>query len=107
MLIASFTALLPLALLAGSVVLQVFLSRREGRLPGLILPCLAFLYSLLSVLSVAALPGMAAWDVFCAAAGAFLSANLPTAVLLGIYFACREKARRKKQLDKMNIQDLK
>ena len=36
----------------------------------------------------------------------FLMYNIPTLVLLGIYFACREKYSRKKQLDKMNIQDL-
>lgn len=36
----------------------------------------------------------------------WLLSNIPTAVLLAIYFACRTKQRRKKQLDKMNIQDL-
>ena len=36
----------------------------------------------------------------------WLLGNIPTAVLLAIYFACRTKQRRKKQLDKMNIQDL-
>ena len=36
----------------------------------------------------------------------WLLSNIPTAVLLAIYFACRTRQRRKKQLDKMNIQDL-
>lgn len=36
----------------------------------------------------------------------WLLANIPTAVLLVIYFACREKKRRKKQIERMNIQDL-
>lgn len=37
---------------------------------------------------------------------AWLVGNIPTFVLLAIYIGCREKHRRKKQLDKMNIQDL-
>ena len=32
-----------LALLVGAVLLQIFLSKREGRWPGLILPLLSFL----------------------------------------------------------------
>ena len=32
--------------------------------------------------------------------------NIPTFVLLAIYFGCRGKSRKNKQLDKMNIQDL-
>lgn len=36
----------------------------------------------------------------------WLLGNIPTFVLLAIYFACRGKQHRNKQLDKMNIQDL-
>ncbi len=32
--------------------------------------------------------------------------DLPTIILLAIYFDCRGKHRRSRQLDKMNIQDL-
>ena len=35
-----------------------------------------------------------------------LFANIPTAVLLAIYAACREKRRQRRQMDRMNIQDL-
>ena len=35
-----------------------------------------------------------------------LIANIPTLVLLGVYYAGREKLRRDKLLEKMNIQDL-
>ena len=37
---------------------------------------------------------------------AFLIYNIPTAILLAIYFACREKQKRNRDLEKMNIQDL-
>ncbi|HOJ79419.1 MAG TPA: hypothetical protein PK767_02625 [Clostridiales bacterium] len=36
----------------------------------------------------------------------FFIFNIPTAIFLLIYFTCRERKRRKKNLDKMNIQDL-
>ena len=32
--------------------------------------------------------------------------NIPTAFLLVIYFACREKFRKRSELDKMHINDL-
>lgn len=36
----------------------------------------------------------------------WLMANIPTIVLSVIYIACREKFKKNKQLNKMNIQDL-
>jgi len=36
----------------------------------------------------------------------FLTYNIPTTILLAIYFACREKQKRNRDLEKMNIQDL-
>ena len=36
----------------------------------------------------------------------FIISNIPTIILLAIYFASREKLNIKSQLDKMNIQDL-
>ena len=35
-----------------------------------------------------------------------LLANIPTLVLLAIYWAVREKRRKRSELDKMNIDDL-
>ena len=35
-----------------------------------------------------------------------LVSNLPTLVLLAIYWAGRERVRKQSELDKMNIQDL-
>jgi hypothetical protein len=36
----------------------------------------------------------------------FLMSNIPTLLFLAIYFACREKRKLRKELDKMNVQDL-
>lgn len=43
-----------LALLVGGIFLQIYLSRRESRWPGLVLPMLTFLCSLVNVLNMQA-----------------------------------------------------
>ena len=93
-----------LGLLVGGVLLQIFLSRRESRWPGLVLPVLSFLYSLLF------LCGMVAYDSTLAtilhAFFVMVITNIPTIILLAIYRAAREKLHRKSELDKMHIDDL-
>lgn len=98
------TLLLFLLLLAGALVLQVFLSRRESRWPGLVLPALTFLWSLVMLLSVAAYGSLA--QAIAAILMVLILGNIPTAVLLAIYFACREKRRKRAELEKMDLTDL-
>lgn len=93
-----------LALLAGCVCLQIFLSRRESRWPGLVLPLLAFLYAILLVLNLRD-TGSASQNVL-AVLVTLLAGNIPTLVLLAIYWAAREKRRMKNQMEKMKIDDL-
>lgn len=64
MLLASKALILMLVLLVGVPVLQVFLSRRENRWPGLLLPLLTFLYSLVMVCSVTAYEGGIPWGPY-------------------------------------------
>lgn len=99
-------SLITLAVLVGIVFLQIFLSKRESRWPGLILPIISFLVALLNPLLMAMPPEGVTGSFVFQMIVVFLLANIPTVVLLGIYFGCREKLRRKKQLEKMNIQDL-
>ncbi len=87
----------------GGVLLQVYLSKREGRWPGLVLPLLTFLYSLLLALNVQATGDGLPWGPLLAS---LVLGNIPTAILLAIYAACREKRRRNDAVDRMNIQDL-
>lgn len=82
--------LICLAVMVGIVLLQIFLSKKERPWPGLIMPILYFLAVLVIVLGNI--------DI--------LLVNIPTFIMLAIYFACRGKRRHKKQLEKMNIQDL-
>ena len=103
MLLANKAIILMLALLVGVPVLQAFLSRRENRWPGLLLPLLTFLYSLVMAFSAVAYNGTIPWGPILAS---LILGNIPTALLLVIYFACREKFRKRSELDKMNINDL-
>ncbi len=96
--------LLVLVFGVGTILLQIFLSRRQSRWPGLILPALTLLYSLVMVLNVANTGDLA--TALLAMGVTFLLSNLPTLILLVIYAACREQYRRKKQMERMNIQDL-
>lgn len=93
-----------LVFLVGGVCLQVFLSKRESCWPGLVLPLLTFLYALLMVLNIAD-TGSVSKNVLVIAV-TLLTGNVPTLVLLAIYWAAREKRRVKSQIDKMKIDDL-
>ena len=92
-----------LVFVAGGVLLQICLSRREGKWPGLVLPVLSFLYSLVMAFSAVAYNGTIPWGPILAS---LILGNIPTALLLVIYFACREKFRKRSELDKMNINEL-
>ena len=98
---ATMTLFLMAALLAAGLGLQVFLSHRASRWPGLVLPGICVLYSLVLCLNVMAGPGAVPAAVSC-----LLLGNIPTLVLLAVYAACREGRKRRSDVEKMNIQDL-
>ncbi len=93
-----------LVVLVGGILLQIFLSKRESRWPGLVLPLLAFLWSLLGPLNVMD-TGSISQNVL-AVLVTLLAGNIPTLVLLAIYWAVREKRRVKDQIDRMKIDEL-
>lgn len=99
-----FVLVILLALIIGGILLQRFLSRRKSRWPGLVLPFMTFVYAFLMVYQ------KCTWDLgdlsIVAVFSAWLVLNIPTVVLLAIYWAIREKRRIQEQLDKMNIDDL-
>ena len=98
-----FVCVLP-ALVIG---LQVFLSMQENKWLGLLLPMLCALLSLTALRGIVVLPGESLWQVLPTVVLTVLAANVPTALLLGIYAALRHRRTKHRQLDKMNIQDLK
>ena len=108
MAIATFILIIPLiavlVVCIGAILLQIYLSKKENRLLGLILPLLTLLNSLLAILSLS--KSYSYSGPFWAAIQTFLIMNIPTAILIFIYFLCQHKQNRKKLLEKMNIQDL-
>ena len=93
-----------LVVLVGGIFLQIFLSKRESRWPGLVLPLLTFLWSLLGPLNVMD-TGSVSQNVLLVLV-MLLAGNIPTLILLAIYWAVREKRRVKDQIDKMKIDEL-
>ena len=102
----SYILFVPAALIIfiGFIFLQIYLSKKDNKWLGLILPVIAFLCSAIPILNIINMEtaGQTAAVIIIT----FLCANIPTAVLMIIYFACREKYRKHSQINKMNIQDL-
>lgn len=91
---------------SGFIVLQVFLSKTESKWPGLVLPITAFIISFTLPLNMMVPAEGVTAGLILQMISVWLLGNIPTVMLLAIYFVCRDKYRRKKQLDKMNINDL-
>lgn len=106
--IASRTVITALVVLlvfgAGGICLQIFLSRRESRWPGLVLPLMALLWSLLLPLNMMD-TGSVSRNILTLLV-TLLVGNIPTLVLLAVYWAAREKRRVKSQIDIMKIDEL-
>ena len=92
-----------LVFIVGGVLLEIFLALRESKWQGLVLPVLTLLYSLAMACNVAAIGDSFPWGALL---GTLVVGNIPTVVLLAIYVACREKQRKRSELDKMEIDDL-
>lgn len=120
-------------ILAGIIILQIFLSKKDNKWLGLILPIFTFIFSLLIVLGlffystqtitqmqavsesgsvISALPSTSPLPHSTPLFNAgililyFLMLNIPTVILLAIYAACRGKRKKQLALEKMRAQDL-
>lgn len=92
------------ALAVVGIWLQIFLSRKENKWLGLILPIISFAVSVIAVLGI--VPADDASTIAMTIISSFLLYNIATAILLVIYFVCRQKRNRQRDLGKMSIQDL-
>jgi len=93
-----------LVLAVGAIFLQIFLSKRENKWPGLVLPVICMLYPLILLLNVAAAGN--AGSVIATLIMSVFMGSIPAAILLAVYFACRSGRTKKQEMEKMNIQDL-
>ena len=94
--------LMKLIVLVGIILLQVYLSKKENFWYGLIIPILMFLSSVLFILQIVATDE----NILILISRSMIFANIPTILLLLIYFTCRNKLKKHKDIDKMNIKDL-
>lgn len=113
----------------GIILFQIFLSKRDGKWFGLILPIISFVISLILVVSIIAYTNIGITSHSISEEGiiimheiedtkptfdmaveqvviTFLLSNIPTVVLIVIYAACREKRKRVLEIEKMQIQDI-
>ncbi len=119
-----------LVIVTGIIALQIFLSKKQNKWLGLILPFICLIFSILAVSGITTFSTFTVTEQFVSENGevvnnvistadkgeiisiiitaisVFLLYNIPTVILLAIYYACRENLKRKKELEKMNIQDL-
>ena len=116
-----------IAIPIGIIFFQIYLSRKENRWLGLILPFISFGISLFALfgillLSVSQETTTAMVDgeiveqvvvqmnesssIIFTAIYIFVLYNIPTGILLAIYGACRGKRKKLRDLDKMSVQDL-
>lgn len=100
------TILIAMALLIGITILQIFLSKKESKWPGLILPLICFIISI-AIFDVK-VSDSSIISVLLSLIASFMLYSIGTAILLIMYFVCREnnKKSKEKELIKMNIQDL-
>ncbi|MGK0465873.1 hypothetical protein [Clostridium sp.] len=101
-----FFILICILFLVGTVILQIFLSKKENKWLGLILPIISFLFSIVILLITPVMGDLSVVERIVQFLVLLFVSNISTIILLVIYFACREKFKKKKEIDKMNIQDL-
>ena len=94
-----------IVLMVLAVVLQMYFSRKPARWPGLVLPIIAFLFSLLYPLNMADFGGDRG-ALIAQMLIVWLIGNVPTLILLAIYFAARCRLRRAREFDRIDAQDL-
>ena|SRR5690554_2339903 len=106
MLVAQSKFIFTLGLFIGSIFLQFYLSKQSNKWLGLVLPITTFSYSLLRLFIVISIFDGASKADIGMAITLFLTFNIPTIVMLTIYFVLRKKVNQDSELGKMNIQDL-
>lgn len=97
--------ILLLALFVGSIILQLYLSKKPKSYLGLILPALSFVSAGLLTMVFLFNAALAINLPLTLLIYLFIF-NIPTFIYLAIYFTARKKSKVQQQLEKMTIDDL-
>lgn len=100
---AMFNSLVLLGVIAGIGFLQVYLSRKESKYLGLILPGLNLIISIFAVLGLVIFAIKLDSNLIIGSLIVLGAYNVPTALLLVIYFICRHQNKNKSEINKINI----
>jgi len=106
---ASFILFLAL-IIAGIIWLQVFLSKKENKWLGLIMPLFCVMISLSAALGLAFFAPVDSTgnnvSMIFPALYVFVLFNIPTVILVAIYAGYRKKRKKNSEMEIMKIQDL-
>lgn len=97
---------LSLIFLVGLISLQIFLSKKENKWVGLILPTINVIYSIVIIIGTAFSGNLSVVQIMIQALMSFLLCNTSTMILVVIYFFYREKRKKSKRKDEINADDL-
>jgi len=91
-----FFNFISLIFMVGIIILQIFLSKRENKWFGLILPIINIIYSIIAISDVAFLKNASIAQIIIQSAMSFFLCNTSTIILVTIYFIYREKLKKSK-----------
>lgn len=81
----------------GFILVQILLSKNNSKYPGLIIPILNFLFSIVGIIQTPNTKNMLSGFIMC---------NTTTVIALIILYICQRNIKKKNQITKMKIQDL-
>jgi uncharacterized membrane protein len=97
--------LISLLLIVGVIIAQIVLSNKENKFLGLVFPSISFIFSILLISFTFSVDSLGFSEIFNFIF-ALILCNIPTLLLLAIYYFGRKKIKKNSDIDKMNIQDL-
>lgn len=100
------TIILGIILIFGVAYFQSILSSKSNKYLGLIFPLITFIGSIVLAFMTISIINFSFIDIFSLSL-TFIMINIPSIVLLVIYYLVRKEIVRNKELDKMNLLDLK
>ena len=77
----------------GLMLLQIFLSKRDSKYPGLIMPIVFLLVSFIYLFNMAEPADGTLGTLIVSLLFTLVTGNIPTFITLGIYFLCRKELK--------------
>jgi len=102
-----FRLLYSILIFAGPILLQIFLSKSAEKWPGMVLPIISFTVSLMVTMMIPVNVAENRSSSLFYLLYMFVLFNIPTLIFVAIYRTVRKNKESMREIQKMNIQDLK